>query len=432
MTAAGRRTGSAAAGAGRDDGDAGRGTARPRPAGGVGRADRRRRRPPRPGGRRRLRRRVLPARHRRRRCARAGWTSRSTRRHARRRSSSRNRPTRSWRARSPRAPPSSPSIPGPAGNGCTGSSTTSSSITATAPTRCTTPSTDLFGLAQSIADRTHGMVSIEDAQSHVLAYSASNDEADELRRLSILGRAGPPEHLAWIGQCGHLRRAARQRRGGPRRRAARTRPAAAPRGRDSPARDRTDGARPRFAGTIWVQQGSRPLADDADEVLRGGGGAGRPHHVAAGGDAVDARGAGAGAARAARRRRSTSATVARELGIVADGRAAVIGFDGADDVTVAPRRRAGVERQRLSRRRAGGADRRAGLRAASRTPARPASVTSWIRGTIAALRTELGLTLRAVIAAPLATGLARGGGGARRGGPGTRQRASVTRAPSVR
>src|SRR5271154_7218655 len=45
--------------------------------------------------------------------------------------------------------------------------------------------TDLFGLAQSLADRIHGMVSIEDAQSHVLAYSASNDEADELRRLSI-------------------------------------------------------------------------------------------------------------------------------------------------------------------------------------------------------------------------------------------------------
>ena len=59
--------------------------------------------------------------------------------------------------------------------------------------------TDLFGLAQSLADRIHGMVSIEDAQSHVLAYSASNDEADDLRRLSILGRAGPPEHLKWIG-----------------------------------------------------------------------------------------------------------------------------------------------------------------------------------------------------------------------------------------
>lgn len=37
--------------------------------------------------------------------------------------------------------------------------------------------TDLFGLAQSLADRIHGMVSIEDAQSHVLAYSASSDEA---------------------------------------------------------------------------------------------------------------------------------------------------------------------------------------------------------------------------------------------------------------
>src|SRR2546427_21818 len=62
--------------------------------------------------------------------------------------------------------------------------------------------TDLFGLAQSIADRTRGMITIEDADSHMLAYSASSDEADELRRLTILGRAGPPEHLEWIGQWG--------------------------------------------------------------------------------------------------------------------------------------------------------------------------------------------------------------------------------------
>ena len=46
------------------------------------------------------------------------------------------------------------------------------------------------------------MISIEDEQSHVLAYSASNEEADELRRLTILGRAGPTEHLEWIGQWG--------------------------------------------------------------------------------------------------------------------------------------------------------------------------------------------------------------------------------------
>ncbi|MGB5151920.1 MAG: PucR family transcriptional regulator, partial [Mycobacterium sp.] len=112
--------------------------------------------------------------------------------------------------------------------------------------------TDLFGLAQSIAERTHGMVSIEDVQSHVLAYSASNDEADELRRLSILGRAGPPEHLAWIGREGifdALRASTEVVRVDARpelelqpRRAV---------GIHLPARGHN---RPAFAGTIWVQE----------------------------------------------------------------------------------------------------------------------------------------------------------------------------------
>src|SRR6201992_3600702 len=128
--------------------------------------------------------------------------------------------------------------------------------------------TDLFGLAQSLADRIHGMVSIEDAQSHVLAYSASNDEADDLRRLSILGRAGPPEHLKWIGQWGIfdalrsgddvVRVAERPELG--------LRPRLAV-GIHQPGFDARRA--PDFAGTIWVQQGSRPLAEDADEVLRG-------------------------------------------------------------------------------------------------------------------------------------------------------------------
>src|ERR1700736_4605632 len=64
--------------------------------------------------------------------------------------------------------------------------------------------TDLFGLAQSIADRTRGMISIEDESSHVLAYSASSGEADELRRLTILGRACPREHLDRKSQWGIL------------------------------------------------------------------------------------------------------------------------------------------------------------------------------------------------------------------------------------
>ena len=58
---------------------------------------------------------------------------------------------------------------------------------------------DLFALAQAVADRTGGLVSIEDAGSHVLAYSSSDEQADALRRLSILGREGPPEMLDCSG-----------------------------------------------------------------------------------------------------------------------------------------------------------------------------------------------------------------------------------------
>ena len=189
--------------------------------------------------------------------------------------------------------------------------------------------TDLFGLAQSIADRTRGMVSIEDDQSHVLAYSASNDEADELRRLSILGRAGPPEHLAVDRPVGHLRRAARRRRRRARRRTSRTGSAPAPGGRHPPAASRCRAAGLRSPGTIWLQQGSAPLADDADDMLRGGAvlaarimsrlAATPSTHMPCGcsellglaGDDVDI------------------AAIARELGIIADGRAAVVGFHGA-------------------------------------------------------------------------------------------------------
>src|SRR6478735_7328077 len=129
--------------------------------------------------------------------------------------------------------------------------------------------TDLFGLAQSIAERTHGMISIEDDQSHVLAYSASNEEADELRRLTILGRAGPPEHLEWIGQWGIFD--ALQASGEVVRVAERPELGLRPRLAVAIHLPATDARRPPgFAGTIWLQQGSAPLADDVEEVLRGG------------------------------------------------------------------------------------------------------------------------------------------------------------------
>ncbi len=149
------------------------------------------------------------------------------------------------------------------------------------------PGTDLFVLAQSLADRIHGMVSIENAQSHVLDYSASNDEADELRRLSILGRARPPEHPKWINQWGIFDAL---RAGGEVVRVE-ERPELGLRPRLAIGiHHPSAGARraPQFAGTIWVQQGSQQLANDADGILRGAAVLARPHHVPARGPAVDA------------------------------------------------------------------------------------------------------------------------------------------------
>ena len=264
-----------------------------------------------------------------------------------------------------------------------------------------TSGTDLFGLAQSIADRTHGMISIEDEQSHVLAYSASSDDADELRRLTILGRAGPPEHLKWIGQWGIFD--ALRASGDVVRVAERPELGLRPRLAVGIHLPPTDSRRPPgFAGTIWLQQGSAPLADDVEEVLRGGAvlaarimsrlaTAPSTHAVRVqellglGGEEVDDVGA-----------------VARELGITADGRAALIGFQAVDNPVPAD-----VIALSASAFRADAQVASTGERVYVLLPktGAPSSVTSWVRGVVAALRRELGLTLRAVIAAPL-TGLA--------------------------
>ena len=263
--------------------------------------------------------------------------------------------------------------------------------------------TDLFGLAQSLADRIHGMVSIEDEQSHVLAYSASNDEADELRRLSILGRAGPPEHLKWIGQWGIF--TALRASGDVVRVAERPELGLRPRlavGIHDPARDARRA--PAFAGTIWVQQGSRPFADDADEVLRG---------AAVLAARIMSRLAARPSTHALRAQELLGLTdggsvdvdaIARELGIAADGNAALIGFCNPDhharlaDVLALNANAFRADAQIASR----------GSRVYVLLPhtAKPSSLASWIRGTIGALGSELGLQLRAVIAAPV-TGLAK-------------------------
>ncbi len=265
--------------------------------------------------------------------------------------------------------------------------------------------TDLFGLAQSVADRIHGMVSIEDEQSHVLAYSASNDEADELRRLSILGRAGPPEHLKWIGQWGIFD--ALRASGDVVRVAERPELGLRPRlavGIHQPGLDARRA--PVFAGTIWVQQGSQPLADDAEEVLRGAAVlaarimsrlAARPStHVLRAQQLLGLADSGS----------IDVDAIAAELGIATDGcvsSAALIGFDTPDhharltDVLALSANAFRADAQVASR----------GSRIYVLFPqtAKRSSLISWIRGTIGALHSELGLQLRAVIAAPV-TGLA--------------------------
>ncbi|MEV0674127.1 helix-turn-helix domain-containing protein [Mycobacterium sp. NPDC050441] len=266
--------------------------------------------------------------------------------------------------------------------------------------------TDLFGLAQSVAERTHGMVSIEDAQSHVLAYSASSDEADELRRLSILGRAGPPEHLAWIAQWGIFD-------------ALRSRPEAVrvaerpelglrPRlaiGIFAPTVDERRAAA--FVGTIWVQQGSRPLAEDADEVLRG---------AAVLAARIMARLAAAPSTHAVRVQELLGLgeagapveveLIARELGVATDGRAAVIGFSGWATASgpggAQGTRLADVLALSASAFRHDAQMASMGSRVYVLLPSTGKAVTSWVRGTVASLRTELGLQLHAVIASPVA------------------------------
>ncbi|MGC0417544.1 PucR family transcriptional regulator [Embleya sp. AB8] len=122
---------------------------------------------------------------------------------------------------------------------------------------------DLFSLAQTTAMLTGGGVSIEDSANRVLAYSRTTgpDEADELRRLSILGWQGPEEYLARLRDWGVFHRLRTT-----------TEVVAVEERPDLGIRRRLAvgvHAGGRWLGTIWVQEGRQPLADRAEEVLLG-------------------------------------------------------------------------------------------------------------------------------------------------------------------
>ncbi|MFE0458982.1 PucR family transcriptional regulator [Kitasatospora sp. NPDC058965] len=132
-----------------------------------------------------------------------------------------------------------------------------------APEAAETDLGDLFSLAQTTAVLTGGIVSIEDPSSRVLAYSrsADSDEVDDLRRLSILGWQGPEPYLSKLREWGifqHLRSSdtviavePHPELGLRRRLAIGIRAGAQP------------------LGTIWVQEGSQPLAPQAEQALVG-------------------------------------------------------------------------------------------------------------------------------------------------------------------
>lgn len=120
---------------------------------------------------------------------------------------------------------------------------------------------DLAELAQTIATLTGGLVTIEDTAARVLAYSRSSDDVDDLRRLSILGRSGPPEYLALLRDWGIYDRLAASEEV------------------VEIAEHPESGVRRRLAvgifagrrqlGTIWVQQGQHDFGPHAQQALLG-------------------------------------------------------------------------------------------------------------------------------------------------------------------
>nr|WP_194818118.1 helix-turn-helix domain-containing protein [Nocardia sp. XZ_19_385] len=128
--------------------------------------------------------------------------------------------------------------------------------------------TDLFGLAQLVAQNAGGMVSIEDPESHVLAYSASDEAADPMRIQSILGREGPRDYLRMLREWGVFDRLYRT-----------DEVIDVPAHPELNIRRRlvisirqpsvTPDVAPRLLGSIWLQQGDEPFEPGAPDVLRG-------------------------------------------------------------------------------------------------------------------------------------------------------------------
>lgn len=119
---------------------------------------------------------------------------------------------------------------------------------------------DLFALANAIALRAGGPVTIEDAQSRLLAHSADPTDIDDYRRDTILGRRVPDDWVRRLREDGVFRRIWNER-GVVR---------VSYRDSDPGYRDRLvvavrAGDEP--LGTIWVQEGASPIGEDVERLL---------------------------------------------------------------------------------------------------------------------------------------------------------------------
>lgn len=123
--------------------------------------------------------------------------------------------------------------------------------------------TDLFGLANTLAAMMDGMVSIDDPQNRVLAFSPLDESADDLRRQCIMGRSAPPEHVALLRRQGVLSRLRQSTEAFvlPATETARARLAVG----------MHDEITHEYLGAIWVQQGARPFRPRARQMLEAGG-----------------------------------------------------------------------------------------------------------------------------------------------------------------
>jgi len=118
---------------------------------------------------------------------------------------------------------------------------------------------DLFSLANATASLVGGAVTIEDAESRVLAYSNLGDPIDERRRDAILGRRVPDDRIRLHRERGVFRELWRNPRpikvpGNPQERC-RTRYIAAVTTGDT------------MLGSIWVVEGDQPLSEQQIEAL---------------------------------------------------------------------------------------------------------------------------------------------------------------------